>query len=154
MSVMDHNNIFMKFKDIEVGRDLGTSVVYVTRSAILDYVQAVEDFDPIYMEKEEAQRSGYDSIVAPAGFTIQYTAMKWATGQEKYIPQGSVHIRQVHRTFGIIKEGDCLRTNVSVGDKYEKKGKYYLEHKIDITNQNNVLVCSSRFITLLPDTVQ
>jgi acyl dehydratase len=147
------DNIFMKFDDIVVGQDLGTSVIYVTKSSIIDYAQSIEDYDPIYIDNEEAIRAGYDRVVAPAGFTIQYSAMKWATGQAKYIPQGSVHIRQVHRSFGIIMEGDCLHTSVSVGDKYERKGKYYLEHKIDIHNQHDQLVCSSRFITLFPDTV-
>ena len=150
---MDDQNIFLKFADIRIGQVLGTAVNYVTPAAIRDYAQAVEDFDPVHFDENEALRAGYEGIVAPAGFTLQYSAVKWATGQAGYVPQGSVHVRQQHALSGLIRAGDCLTTTVSVGDKYEKKGRYYLVHQIDITNQHGHRVCASRFVNLLPEGV-
>ncbi len=151
---MDDHNLFLCFADIRVGQILGASVNFVTQAAIADYARAVEDFDPVYFDEKEARRQGYPGLIAPAGFTLQYAAVKWATGQAGYVPQGSVHVRQEHKLFGLVLEGDCLRTTVSVGDKYVKKDRYYLVHHIDVTNQRGERVCASRFINLLPESVR
>lgn len=151
---MDNTNMFLDFEAIRVGQVLGTSVNFVTSSAIRDYAQAVEDLDPVYFDDAEAKRAGYPGIVAPAGFTLQYSAVKWATGQAGYVPQGSVHVRQEHALHGLIHEGDCLSTTVSVGDKYIKKGRCYLVHNIAITNQRGQTVCVSCFTNLLPEHVR
>ena len=150
---MDNRNMFLDFAGIQVGQVLGSSVNFATPAAIMDYAQAVEDFDPVYFDEKEALRAGYEGLVAPAGFTLQYASVKWATGQAGYVPQGSVHVRQQHTLSGLVRAGDCLTTTVSVGEKYEKKGRYYLVHQIDITNQHGHRVCASRFVNLLPEGV-
>ena len=138
------------YDSLEVGRELGSSVDFVTQASILDYARAVEDLDPVYFDLEAARAAGYDNMVAPAGYHLRYSAMKWATGQAGYVPQGSVHIRQQHKLMGLAYVGDCLTTTVSIAEKYEKKGHQYVAYQIQIANQQGKIICISNFINMLP----
>lgn len=141
--------IGVDFEALEVGKVLGTSVNYVTRASIMDYIKAVEDDDPIFQSPEDAKAAGFEGVVAPPNFHLQYTAMKWATGQAGYVPQGSVHVRQKYKLTGLVYEGDCLTTTVSISDKFVKKERQYVVYRVQVTNQLGT-VCISEFINMLP----
>ncbi len=139
------------YDSVEIGAILGSSINFATKEAILDYADAVEDFDPVFRNEEEAIKAGYKKIIAPPGFHIQYASMKWAIGQEKYVPQGSVHVKQKYEIYGLVYEGDCLTTTVSIADKYEKKGRKYLVYRAAVTNQDGDIVAVNEMTNILAE---
>ena len=141
----------LRYADAQIGQHLGTAVNYATREAIRAYAEVTEDFDPIYWDEDAARAAGYPGIVAPSGFCLQYTDMKVAVGQNQYVPQGSVHAKQHYALLGVICAGDCLTTTVSVGDKYEKKGRKYVDYHCEVTNQRGELVCVSDYINIMAE---
>jgi len=134
----------------EVGKELGTSVIFVTKELISHYVQAVEDYDPIFSNPADGERAGFGGLVAPPNFHAQFTYMKWATGDAGWVPQGSVHVKQKYQFRGIIREGDHLRTKVTMGAKYEKNGRKYIVYNSTVTNQHGDLLCTGEMTNLLP----
>jgi len=142
--------IGLDYDSLKIGQDLGTSINYVSKASIADYATATEDHDPIYFDLEDAQMAGYENIVAPAGFHLQYTPMKWATGQSGYLPQGAVHVRQQYSLFGPVYVGDWLTTTVSVAEKYQKKGRNHVVYRLHITNQHGNAVCLANLTVWLP----
>jgi acyl dehydratase len=141
----------IQYDSVEVGTILGSSVNFATKEAIADYADAIEDFDPIFRDEQQALKAGYKKIIAPPGFHIQYTGMKWAIGQDKYVPQGSVHVKQLYEIFQLVYEGDCLTTIVSIADKYEKKGRKYLVYKAAVTNQHGDIVAVNEMTNILAE---
>ncbi|MCX5908712.1 MAG: MaoC family dehydratase N-terminal domain-containing protein [Deltaproteobacteria bacterium] len=134
----------------EAGKDLGVSVVFITKEFIFNYVQAVEDYDPIFLNSTDGEKAGFGGLVAPASYHAQFTYMKWATGDEGWVPQGSVHVKQKFQFRGIVREGDQLYTKVTMGDKYEKNGRKYVVYKTTVTNQHGEKICTGEMINLLP----
>ena len=134
-----------------IGQVLGVAVNFATKEAIRAYAEVTEDFDPIYWDEEYAKACGYPGIVAPSGFCIQYTDMKVAIGQDNYVPQGSVHVKQNYQLSGFICAGDQLTTTVLVKDKYEKKGRHYIDYCSTVTNQRDEVVCVSDYINIIAE---
>jgi acyl dehydratase len=133
----------------EVGRELGTSIIVVTKELISSYVQAVEDYDPIYLNPADGKEAGFGGLVAPPSFHAQFTYMKWATGDAGWVPHGSFHVQQKFQFRGIVHEGDHLHTKVVMGEKYEKKGRKYVVYQTTVTNQRGEMVCAGEMINVL-----
>jgi hypothetical protein len=64
----------------EVGKEIDGAVIVVTKELISHYVQAVEDYDPIFLNPADGEKAGFEGLVAPPSFHAQFTYMKWATG--------------------------------------------------------------------------
>ena len=141
----------LRYADAVVGEHLGTAVNFATKEAIRAYAEVTEDHDPIYWNEDAAKAAGYPGIVAPSGFCLQYTDIKVAVGQDRYVPQGSVHAKQHYELHGFICAGDCLTTTVTIGDKYEKKGRHYVDYRCEVTNQRGEVVCVSDYINILAE---
>ena len=139
------------YDEIELSKELGHSVIFATKAAARAYARATEDMDPIYYDDAAAQACGYERAVVPSGFHIQYTAMKWATGQQLYVPQGSVHVRQNYEIFREVYHGDRLTTIVTISDKYIKQGRKYVTYRCTIINQRDEIVAINEFTNLLAE---
>jgi len=139
------------YDQFELGKELGQSVIFATRDVALAYARVTEDMDPIYYDDAAAQACGYERAVVPSGFHIQYTAMKWATGQQLYVPQGSVHVRQNYEIFREVYHGDRLITKVTISDKYIKRDRKYVTYRCTVINQRDEIVAISEFTNLLPE---
>jgi acyl dehydratase len=113
-------------------------------------VQAVEDYDPIFLNSADGEEAGYGGLVIPPHFHAQFTYLKWATGDAGWVPQGSVHVKQKFQFQKIVREGDRLFTKVTMGDKYEKNGRKYIVYKTTVTNQHGEVVCTGEMTNLLP----
>jgi 3-hydroxybutyryl-CoA dehydratase len=133
----------------EVGKEIDCAVIVVTKELIFHYVQAVEDYDPIYLNSADGEKAGFGGLVAPPNFHAQFTYMKWATGDAGWVPQGSVHVQQKFRFRGIVREGDHLHTKVILGDKYEKNGRKYIVYQTEVTNQRGELVSLGEMTNIL-----
>lgn len=139
------------YDEIELSKELGHSVIFATKDAALAYARATEDMDPIYYDDAAAQACGYERAVVPSGFHIQYTAMKWATGQQLYVPQGSVHVRQNYEIFREVYHGDRLTTIVTISDKYIKRNRKYVTYRCTVINQRDEIVAINEFTNLLAE---
>lgn len=132
-----------------VGQILGQTRSYATRESIRAYAEAMDDSDPIYWDEASARAAGYPGVVAPPGYHLQYTNLKVAVGERGYLPRGSIHSRSQYRLSGFVLAGDCLTTTVSVGDKFEKKGRKYLVYHVVVSNQREEILCTHDYFNLL-----
>jgi len=134
----------------EVGKELGVSTVFVTKELIFNYANAVEDYDPIFLNPSDAEKAGFGGIVAPPSFHAQFTYMKWAIGDKGWLSQGTVHVRQELKFRGLVREGDQLFIRVKAGNKFKKNGKKFVELEIIVDNQKKENLCIGKSVFLLP----
>lgn len=126
------------------------SMNIVTRHAIQEYAEAVENQNPIHASSEAAARLGYDNVIAPATFHVQYKPLKLAVGSAGWLPQGAVHTKQEAHFSGIVKAGDYLYFSTQTVETVDHKGRKCLEFITTAKNQHDKIVYQGKMTNLLP----
>lgn len=57
---------------VVIGRRSAPLVIHVTRDAISEFAEAIDDPNPLYRDEEVARQHGYTSVVAPPTFAIRF----------------------------------------------------------------------------------
>ena len=60
----------VNFEHITIGKRSAPLVIHVTRDAIREFAEAIDDPNPLYRDEEMARQQGYASVVAPPTFAI------------------------------------------------------------------------------------
>lgn len=126
------------------------SMTIVTRQAIQSYAEAVENNNPLYYSREDAFQAGFDGVIVPPAFHVQYKQIKLAVGSEKWLPQGSVHTKQQAKFCGIVKEGDYLYFSTEIIENFDAKGRKVIEYFSSAKNQRGEIVYEGKMTNLIP----
>ena len=126
------------------------SMTIVTRQAIQSYAEAVENHNPLYYSREDAYQAGFDGVLAPPTFHVQYKQIKLAVGSEKWLPQGAVHTKQQAKFCGIVKEGDYLYLSTETIETLDAKGRKVIEYASTAKNQRGEIVYEGNMTNLIP----
>jgi len=118
------------------------------------YAEGSLDSNPYMTDEEFAKKSPYGELVAHPLFV---TALAfWCVGikgRGNWIrTPGARNPGQYHEYYENFKVGETIHIKLRPYDRYEKRGKYYLQYKIDMYNQDNVLKASSISTLILPRT--
>ncbi|MGO8989029.1 MAG: MaoC family dehydratase [bacterium] len=118
------------------------------------YAEGCLDGNPYMTDEEFAKKSPYGELVAHPLFV---TALAfWCVGikgRGNWIrTPGARNPGQYHEYYENFKVGETIHIKLRPYDRYEKRGKYYLQYKRDFYNQDNVLKASSISTLILPRT--
>ena len=108
----------------------------ITKYAIAQYAQAVENLEPMYLNEKDAQQAGFETTIAPTSLCAQY--------------QGGVHTKQKMFFFKPIQAGDALTARTEVAEGADAKGRLQITYTTTFTNQNGEVVCSGVMTNLVP----
>jgi len=118
------------------------------------YAEGCLDDNPYMTDEEFAKRSPYGGLVAHPLFTT--TICFWCVGikgRGNWIrTPGARNPGKKHEYYENFRVGETIHIKLRPYDRYEKRGKYYLQYRIDMYNQDNVLKASSFTTLILPRT--
>ena len=118
------------------------------------YAEGCLDDNPYMTDEEFAKKSPYNGLVAHPIFMTPICF--WCVGikgRGNWIrTPGARNPGQQIEIFENFKVGETIHIKLRPYDRYEKRGKCYLQYKIDMYNQDNVLKCSSISTLILPRT--
>ena len=146
----------------KLGMEFSPYTFEVEKGKIAEFAMAIsqkEDKDqvnPLYVNREAAQKAGYQDIIAPP--TFQTCFPTWAGGGLMPIIQALginlfklLHGEEEYNYLGAIHPGDIMTGRAKVIDMYEKEKKdkpgKFMEFTVietEIRNQRGELVIKSR----------
>jgi acyl dehydratase len=118
------------------------------------YAEGCLDDNPYMTNEEFAKKSSYGGLVPHPIFTT--TICFWCVGTKgkgNWIrTPGARNPGQYIEYYEDFKVGETIHIKLRPYDRYEKRGKYYLQYKINLYNQDNVLKASTISTLILPRT--
>jgi len=133
----------MEIKKDMVGKKFPPFTYRVVEEKILELVEAIGDPNPIYRDKETAQKEGYKDLVAPPTFIT--LATHWTGVLYRYLGEIGVDLARIlhgeeeYEYFREIYPGDILTGEARLVSIEEKRGNFgpmtFVKIEIDYTNQ-------------------
>ena len=118
------------------------------------YAECCLDNNPYMTDEEFAKKTPYGELVAHPLFVT--TLGFWCVGTKgrgSWIrTPGARNPGQYHEYYENFKVGETIHIKMQPHDRYEKRGKCYLQYKIKMYNQNNVLKAMCISTLILPRT--
>ncbi len=138
----------LSYDQIEAGLTLPEIEFEISEERVKHYVQAIEDFNPIYLEDEQALRAGFPRRIAPPTIGALFIMKVYADlgGQ----PDGTIHTQQSFKFFGPIYVGEIIRTSSRVIDKFIKRDKQYVLVETHSLNSRKELIMLGRSTFIWP----
>jgi acyl dehydratase len=132
----------------------GEQTFEIKAEDILAYSRGALDDNPLMNDEEEAKHSEYGGLVPHPIFVTQI--LFWCVGKSgrgNWIrTPGARNPGQSMEFYENFRVGEVIYIKLRPHDRYIKRGKYYLEYKIDLYNQDNVKKCSCITTLILPRT--
>lgn len=132
------------YDDIVKGMHL-PDITYTITSEILErYLDGIDDLNPLYLDEEYARRSHFGGrIVPPISMAIYTTVSNLIKPLGMVVPPGLVQAYQRYEFTGIVRPDEKLLIKSVVEDKYEKKGKKFIQLKSEVFNEKGEKVGTS-----------
>lgn len=136
-----------------VGRHYRTDDYYeVGREKVREYSRAVQDFNPVHWEGDDAKALGYGNVIAP----LTFMSLVGTLAQRRLLQKIAVgfDLSQMLQTDQVLEfhqpivAGDHLYCDVSLDSYKEVMGKDMMVTKNIVSNQRNELV-QTTYTTLL-----
>lgn len=126
---------------------MSTKIWNITKYAVAQYAQAVENLEPIYLDPQSAQAAGFPAPIAPTSFCAQY---QMYMDPAVKVPNGGVHVKQKMSFFKPIKAGDKITADTQVSEGTDAKGRLLIQYTTTFTNQDGDIVCSGTMVNMIP----
>lgn len=146
MFMEDNQKLY--FDDIRVGMEFPPLVTKLTREDILNYAEAVEDYNPLFVDENFAANSKFGGPVNHPTTAAILTTNAHKTGAA--MPSGIIHAKQRYKFFSPTRPGEELITRAKVIDKYEKRNKKYVVIQSLTVNRLNELKVESTATLIWP----
>ena len=132
------------YDDIVKGMHL-PDITYTITSEILErYLDGIDDLNPLYLDGEYARKSPFGGrIVPPISMAIYTTVSNLIKPLGMVIPPGLVQAYQRYEFTGIVRPDEKLLIKSVVEDKYEKKGRKFVQLKSEVFNEKSEKVGTS-----------
>ena len=125
---------------------------------IKEFAKALQLENPIYMDLEAAKAAGYRGILAPPTFT---TVIDFWNDRNFYQlfedflklnPNNVLHGEQAYEYREVMVAGDSISAQVTVKDRFHKKGKnFFLLETVYKNQRNETAVISRATIIEMPE---
>ncbi len=132
------------YDDIVKGMKL-PDINYTITSEILEkYLDGIDDLNPLYLDEDYAQKSPFGGrIVPPISMAIYTTVSNLIKPLGLVIPPGLVQAYQRYEFTGLVRPDEKLLIKSMVEDKYEKKGRKFVQLKSEVFNEKGEKVGTS-----------
>jgi acyl dehydratase len=118
------------------------------------YAEGCLDDNPLMTDEEYARRSPYGELVPHPLFVTPI--IFWCVGVKgrgNWIrTPGARNPGQSMEIFENFRAGEVIHVKMRPHDRYVKRGKYYLQYKMDLYNQDDTLKCRIYSTLILPRT--
>ncbi|TAK34635.1 MAG: hypothetical protein EPO21_09015 [Chloroflexota bacterium] len=137
--------------DVAVGVPSPPVQFTLTAEVVEKYVQAAEDFNPVYLDERAARAEGWDARIAPpTAATIWVIHAAQATLGLRATTPGRIHAKQSYEFHRPARIGDTLTTVITTVDKYIRRERRYSINESVTTNQDGELVVIGRMTVIWP----
>jgi acyl dehydratase len=126
--------------ELEIGCRFPQVEYIVKNQTISEYNEAVQEKNDLFSSKENAQRYGFDSTIAPPTMAAIYVMEAFKSIPA---PPGGIHAKQRFEFIKPAMAGDLLCTSVVIVDKYIKRNKKYVEMASETFNQEGDVIVKS-----------
>ena len=132
------------YDDIVKGMKL-PDINYTITSEILEkYLDGIDDLNPLYLDEDYATKSPFGGrIVPPISMAIYTTVSNLIKPLGLVIPPGLVQAYQRYEFTGLVRPDERLLIKSIVEDKYEKKGRKFVQLKSEVFNEKGEKVGTS-----------
>ena len=139
------------YDDLVKGMQIPDMTYTLTPEIMHNYLEAVDDLNPLYLDDEYAGRTPFNgTVVPPISMGIYTTVSSVIKALGRKTPPGLIHARQKFEFTGIVRPNDILTVKTIVEDKYEKKGRKFVVFKSEVFNQNSDRVGASWLTPIWP----
>jgi len=121
------------FADFEVGQKFASDHD-VTAESVAVYNRLNGYQSAIYVDPVAARTAGFDRLPVPPFYATTYQFIASVPGIK--LPQGGFYAKQSFRVLGPCFVGDRLHTEITVQDKYERRGRLYIAFDSETVNQD------------------
>ena len=139
----------LTFDELEVGSEFPPATYELSGETVSKYIDVVEDGNPLYIDEDEAKKSGFGGCIAPATIICLFTnpsSLLSGLRPKKRPPSGSIHAAQKYTFINVIMPGDVITLITKVTDKYVKKGRKYVYLETDCYNEKKEKVASGEIV--------
>lgn len=123
------------FDDLQPGQMWGTNTWVATPEVCAAWRRATGDNCPIYDDSKATRASSYGGPIVPPALAFVYLS-ECIQDLLRDKPPGGVHARQQLSFHEPVRPGDALTTSLRVRNKYEKRGRKYVEFETESVNQH------------------
>ena len=124
------------FDDIVPGMQLQDINYTITSEILARYLDGIDDLNPLYLDEEYAKNTPFAGpVVPPISMAIYTTVSGLIRPMGLVTPPGLVHAKQRYEFTGIVRPDEKLLIKSVVADKYEKKGRKFVQLKSDVYNE-------------------
>jgi len=140
------------FDDLFKGMPLPDINYTLTTEILGEYLEAIDDFNPLYLDEDYAKKSPFGGrIVPPISMAIYTTVSNVIKPLGQKTPPGLIHAKQGFEFTGIVRPNDKLLIKSIVDDKYEKKARKFVVFKSEVFNQGGNRVGASWLTVIWPN---
>jgi acyl dehydratase len=131
----------------------------VSREDIGKYCEAVRNRNPLYLDEAAAKAGPFGQIVAPPSFAIMAAPQRrnevmhakgFAAPEEKGEYQ-TPYAKCELRLYRPIYPGDTVISRVFLEDKLERRGKHFVQWRVEATNATREALFDYTYLTIWPD---
>jgi acyl dehydratase len=137
----------------KIGKRYAPVVYAVGREKIREYVHAVGETNPLYLDLEAARAAGHTDLVAPPMFAVVYCSQTFITAlfdPELEIDFAHlVHGAQEFRWEQLVVAGDEIATTMTVTDISERAGLRFDIFETVSVNQRGETTCIGTWSTII-----
>ncbi len=124
------------FDDIVPGMQLQDINYTITSEILARYLDGIDDLNPLYLDEEYAKNTPFAGpVVPPISMAIYTTVSGLIRPMGLVTPPGLVHAKQRYEFTGIVRPDEKLLIKSVVADKYEKKGRKFVQLKSEVYNE-------------------
>lgn len=135
-------NAAATYEGAVIGRKVCEGRIEVTQADIDAFCALFGYTDPAY----GANSTGRS--IAPPSMGLTYgLRLGW---EENVFPPGVIRMGDENEHGDPVHPGDVLTTDLTIVDRFERKGRKFLKYRQVTRNQSDQMVCSITFAAILP----
>jgi acyl dehydratase len=121
------------FRDFELGQRFATDHL-VSAASVAAYNRLNGYRSPVFADLDAARAAGFERLPVPAFYATTYQFIASVPGVT--LPLGGFYAKQEFRVLGPCFVGDRLHTEITVEEKYERRGRLYIAFDAETVNQS------------------
>ncbi len=140
--LIDHRHIGRRYPAIEY--ELG-------REKIKEFVIAVDDLNPLYLDHNFAESAGYGGIIAPPSaasiFAVAQAEVLFVDPEVGIDYEMLVHAEHEFQFFDVLRAGTIYRIEAVIKDIYEKKNLQFIVLEVEVfdTEDRRILISTASY---------
>jgi len=141
----------MLLSDLKKGMEFPEYNYTLTENIIVKYLKGVEESNPLYTDRNYAERGGFGCLIAPPTTIALYvTPSRVLRAINKKPPPGLLQSGQRFEFNAPVKVNDTVNVRAFIADVFKKKNRDFVVLKGEVFDSNGILAGSSTLTFIWP----